>query len=163
VGQGAPPQPTTLLPGAFDASSDSSFPYPVETAQPSDEVPLGLLKQLAKEAAIVAVCELESLDDLYNQPKDIYHLFVVGCRDPITWVGPKQTGRLRFLWQVEKGSRVPAPHSKLLVLLTQRRDVGSAPQGVNWVALDIGVFRFSEGALQRLESVLSRKTLGAKR
>ena len=139
---------------ALDAYADAASPYRYDEASPPDKVPLGLLKHLAKEADLIALCNFDSFSDLYDSPKDIYHLFNVNCTNAEVWRGPTQSQSLRFLWHVEKGGRLPRPGSQLLVLLAKRRDLLDPPQDVPWAALDIGVFRFSPRALAKLKPQL---------
>ncbi|MCG5052480.1 MAG: hypothetical protein KA712_05935 [Myxococcales bacterium] len=137
-----------------DAGPEASAPPPTFTNLPLDHAPVQLIRQLSKEADVTAVCELGSLVDRYGAPNDIYHLFDVECLNADAWRGRLPGSTVHFLWHVEKGARVPAKHERLLVLLERRKDHLQPPRDVDWVALDVGVFRLSPAALGKLSTVL---------
>jgi len=134
-----------------DASVPVASPgYPVDTGQPKDAFNEQLLRTLAREAAAVVVCRLQSLTDIFPQHRDPDVFYDAACEVTESIAGSPKDKPLHFIWQVERGNRMPPPQSDLLVYLKARKKPIDGPPELKWVALDTGVMHYTPTLKERL-------------
>jgi hypothetical protein len=122
--------------------------YPVDTSAPKDFFSDALLRTLAREASAIVVCKLEGLTDVFPDRREPDTFYDAACHVTEVRAGAVGTEALHFVWQVERGSRMPPPGSELLVYLKRRKEPLDGPPPLKWGALDTGVMRYTE-ALRR--------------
>jgi hypothetical protein len=117
--------------------------YPIDTSPPRDFFDERLLRTLAREASATVVCTLLGLVDVYPEQKDPDVFYDASCEILKVISGSPKGKLLHFIWQVERGSRMPPPRSPLLVYLKARKEPFDGPPLLKWVALDAGVLRYT--------------------
>lgn len=122
--------------------------YPVDTSPPKDFFSDALLRTLAREASAIVACRLRGLTDVFPDRREPDTFYDADCDVTEVRAGSVGTDAFHFVWQVERGSRMPPPGSELLVYLKRRKEPLDAPPALKWVALDTGVMRYTE-ALRR--------------
>jgi len=109
------PQPSPPAAAATDPG------YPVDTRPPKDFFSDQLLKTLGKEATATVVCRLQGLTDVFPDHKEPDTFYDASCEVVEVLRGPIESKTLNFIWQVERGNRMPPPQSELLVYLKARK------------------------------------------
>ena len=117
--------------------------YPVDTSPPKDFFDDRLLRTLAREASATVVCTLIGLVDIFPEQKDPDVFYDATCEILKVISGSPKGKPFHFIWQVERGSRMPPPQSPLLVYLKARKGPFDGPPPLKWVALDTGVLRYT--------------------
>lgn len=126
-----------------DGGAAASSGYPVDTSTPKDFVSDKLLATLAKEASAIAVCRLQELTDVFPEHREPDTFYDASCAIQEVLRGTLEGEPLHFIWQVERGNRMPPPQSELLVYLKARKQPLDGPPPLKWVPLDTGVFRYT--------------------
>jgi hypothetical protein len=162
-----PPAPASTgpAPSAAPASSApaSSPPaatdpgYPVDTRPPKDFFSDQLLKTLGKESTATVVCRLQGLTDVFPDHKEPDTFYDASCEVVEVLRGPIESKSLNFIWQVERGNRMPPPQSELLVYLKARKEPLDGPPPLKWVALDTGVMRYTPALQERIRKSFRKK------
>lgn len=127
--------------------------YPVDTTEPKDFFDDRLLRALGREASAVIVCKLAGLFDLFPKQHDPDVFYEAACDVEQVVTGRMATGQIHFVWQVERGSRLPPPGAELLVYLKARKQPLDAPPPLTWVSLDTGVLRWTPKLAARFSHV----------
>ena len=135
--------------------------YPVDTRPPKDFFSDQLLKTLGKEATATVVCRLQGLTDVFPDHKEPDTFYDASCevvevlRGPIDAIALGKT--LNFVWQVERGNRMPPPQSELLVYLKARKEPLDGPPPLKWVALDTGVMRYTPALQEKIRKTFQEE------
>jgi hypothetical protein len=127
--------------GAADGRAPAH--YPVDESAPKDFFDDRLLRTLNREAAAVVVCRLLDLVDTFPERREPDTFYDASCEVSDVIRGRTGRGVVHFIWQVERGSRMPPPGAELLAYLKARPVPLDAPPPVRWVALDTGVLRYT--------------------
>jgi len=148
----AAPAPAAVQNPVIDAgtSATSSPGYPVDSSPPRDFFSEALLRTLAREASASVVCKLRGLTDVFGDRKEPDVFYDATCDVTEVRAGSVGSESLHFIWQVERGSRMPPPDSELLVYLKARKEPLDRPPYLKWVALDAGVMRYTEALRRKL-------------
>jgi hypothetical protein len=129
--------------GVSSPSRSGGASYPVDTRPPKDFFSKKLLRALAREASARVVCRLLGLIDLFPKLRDPDVFYDASC-DIVEIISGAPEGKpFHFVWQVERGSRMPPPQSELLVYLKTRKSAPEGLSGLKWIALDAGVMRYT--------------------
>ncbi len=134
---------------------------PSTPARPGDFFSDPLLKTLGKEATATVVCRLQGLTDVFPDHKEPDTFYDASCevvevlRGPSDGIAPGKT--LDFVWQVERGNRMPPPRSELLVYLKGRKEPLDGPPPLKWVALDTGVMRYTPALQEKIRKTFRKK------
>jgi hypothetical protein len=122
----------------------------VDTRPPKDFFSAKLLRTLAREASARVVCRLRGLTDLFPELHDPDVFYDASC-DIVEIISGAPDGKpFHFVWQVERGSRMPPPQSELLVYLKTRKSPADGLSGLKWIALDAGVMRYTPALRNRV-------------
>jgi hypothetical protein len=149
--------PITSALGAKDASAGAP---PSDTRPPKDFFSDQLLLTLAREASATVVCRLLGLTDVFAERREPDVFFDVACEVVQVVRRPRRAldgTPLHFIWQVERGSRMPVPQSELLVYLKARKEPFDGPPSVKWVALDTGVMRYTPALQEKIRGMTRKK------
>jgi hypothetical protein len=138
VATAPPPLPAPQL------APSASVGYPVDMDPPKDLHHESLLRTLHREAAAVVVCELQGLRDVYGDKGAPDIFYDATCNVSEVLKGKVPTGSLHFIWQVDRDARMPPPGSEMLACLKALREPVPEAPGLKWIALDTGVFRYTE-------------------
>jgi hypothetical protein len=136
--------------GRASGISTDSPGYPVDMSTPKDFFTDRLLRTLAREASATVVCRLLGLVDAFPQQKDPDVFYDASCEVLEVIAGRPNNQTLHFIWQVERGNRMPPPQSELLVYLKARKEPLDGPPLLKWVALDTGVLRYTPALKERI-------------
>ena len=157
-----PSRPAPSAPAASPPAATAADPgYPVDTRPPKDFFSDQLLKTLGKEATATVVCRLQGLTDVFPDHKEPDTFYDASCevvevlRGPIDAIALGKT--LNFVWQVERGNRMPPPQSELLVYLKARKEPLDGPPPLKWVALDTGVMRYTPALQEKIRKTSRKK------
>jgi hypothetical protein len=135
--------------------------YPVDTRPPKDFFSDPLLKTLGKESTATVVCRLQGLTDVFPDHKEPDTFYDASCEVVEVLRGAiddKTAGKtLNFIWQVERGNRMPPPQSELLVYLKARKEPLDGPPPRKWVALDTGVMRYTPALQEKIRKTFRKK------
>jgi hypothetical protein len=136
--------------------------YPVDERPPKDFFSEALLRTLARESSAAVVCRLLGLVDALPQFKDpdIFYDATCAITRVVSGKGIDGEHPLHFIWQVERGNRMPPPQSELLVYLKARREPLTQPPPLKWIALDTGVLRYTPALKRRIERKVKGKAAG---
>ena len=145
------PQPSPPAAAATDPG------YPVDTRPPKDFFSDPLLKTLGKEATATVVCRLQGLTDVFPDHKEPDTFYDASCEVVDVLRGPIEGKILSFVWQVERGNRMPPPQSELLVYLKARKEPLDGPPPLKWVALDTGVMRYTPALQEKIRKMFRKK------
>jgi hypothetical protein len=148
----APTQPAAPAPSTIAAPG-----YPVDPKPPKDFVSDPLLKTLGKEAKATVVCRLQGLTDVFPDHKEPDTFYDASCDVIEVLRGPIEGKTLDFIWQVERGNRMPPPQSELLVYLKARKEPLDGPPPLKWVALDTGVLRYTPALQEKIRKTFRKK------
>jgi hypothetical protein len=118
--------------------------YPVDPNPPKDFHDEALLRTLARESAAAVICRLQGLQDSVPGSTDPDIFYAANCETSEVFKGPLRTGPFRFIWQVERDSRMPPRGSELLVFVKARKEPLPQEPALRWTALDTGVLRYTE-------------------
>jgi hypothetical protein len=99
----------------------SSAAYPVDTSPPTDFFNDKWLRTLTLESEVVVVCRLKGLLDTQPDRREPDIFYDAACDILEIVRGPLSAKTVHFIWQVERGNRMPPPESDLLVFLKRRR------------------------------------------
>jgi hypothetical protein len=154
-----PPSAPASAPGAPVAGSPTATDpgYPVDTRPPKDFFSDQLLKTLGKEATATVVCRLQGLTDVFPDHKEPDTFYDASCEVVEVLRGPIEGRTLNFVWQVERGNRMPPPQSELLVYLKARKEPLDGPPPLKWVALDTGVMRYTPALQEKIRKMFRKK------
>jgi hypothetical protein len=154
--------PAPRAPAASPPAATATDPgYPVDTRPPKDFFSDQLLKTLGKEATATVVCRLQGLTDVFPDHKEPDTFYDASCevvevlRGPVDGISLGKT--LNFVWQVERGNRMPPPQSELLVYLKARKEPLDGPPPLKWVALDTGVMRYTPALQEKIRKTFRKK------
>lgn len=125
---------------ASDATATTG--YPVNLSAPKDSYNEELLRVLKSEASATVACRLLDLNDVFPREQDPDIFYDAACEVFEVFAGSLDGKPLHFIWQVERGARMPPPQSELLVYLKQRKAPLDGPPALKWVALDAGVMAY---------------------
>jgi len=155
----APPAPPSAAPAASPPPPAAADPgYPVDTRPPKDFFSDQLLKTLGKEATATVVCRLQGLTDVFPDHKEPDTFYDASCEVVEVLRGPSDLGKtVNFVWQVERGNRMPPPQSELLVYLKARKEPLDGPPPLKWVALDTGVMRYTPALQEKIRKTFRKK------
>lgn len=134
--------------------------YPVDASPPKDFFSEALLRTLTREASAIVVCRLRGLTDVFPDRREPDTFYDGDCDVTEVRAGSVGTGAIHFVWQVERGSRMPPPGPELLVYLKRRKEPLLAPPTLNWVALDTGVMRYTDTLRRKLGQASHRPKKG---
>lgn len=148
----AVPAPTAAQKSVSDAgtSATSSTAYPVDSSPPRDFFSDALLRTLNREAAARVVCTLTGLTDVFGDRREPDTFYDAACDVTEVQMGSIGLEPLHFVWQVERGSRMPPPGAELLVYLKARKEPLDRAPYLKWVALDTGVMRYTDALRRKL-------------
>jgi hypothetical protein len=119
-----------------------------------------LLRTLAREASATVVCRLLGLTDVFADRREPDVFYDAACEIVRVVRGPRgaiDRGPLHFIWQVERGSRMPPLQSELLVYLKARKEPLDGPPALKWVALDTGVLRYTPALQEKIRGMTGKK------
>ena len=158
-------QPSSWPPSsssATAASAPSAAPaftvdYPVDTRPPKDFFNDDLLRTLTREASLVIVCSLQGLHDILEDSSYPDIFYAATCDVSEVLKGSLPLGPVRFIWQVERGSRMPPPGSELLVYLKARHERMKEDPLLKWLAIDTGVMSYTNALRVKLHQYQKKK------
>ncbi len=146
----------------MDASSaPQKLPIHFDTEPPKDDIDVPLLKTVAREASLVADCQVADYKDVTPFADEIYVYLDVGCSNVKAWKGKWQGGELHFLWQIERQSHVPPTNANILVFLKPRKRPITDIPSIEWVAVETGLFDLTP-KLRKIGPSIVRQTNKAK-
>ncbi len=163
TGPSAQPSPasSSATPAPRPPAANTTAPgYPVDTTPPKDFFSDKLLKTLGKEATATVVCRLRGLTDVFPDHKEPDTFYDASCEVVDVLRGPdalREGKTLDFIWQVERGNRMPPPQSELLVYLKARKEPLDGPPALRWVALDTGVMRYTPALQEKIRKTFRKK------
>ena len=132
------------------AEASTAATYPVDYSPPKDFFDDELIRILAREASATVACRLVSLTDVFPQWKDPDVFYDAECDVFEVIAGHPDEKPLHFIWQVERGNRMPPLQSELLVYLKQRKAPLDGPPPLKWVAVETGVMRYTPVLKERM-------------
>ena len=157
----AAPLPPTDSPNRPADTGPTPTPgYPVDTSPPKDFFSDALLRTLAREASASVVCKLKGLTDVFADKEEPDVFYDAACEVTEVRTGSVGSEPLHFIWQVERGARMPPPGSELLVYLKLRKQPLDGPLPLKWVALDTGVMRYTDALRRKLGQAPRRPKKG---
>jgi hypothetical protein len=118
--------------------------YPVDPGPPKDFHDDALLRTLSRESTAAVICRIDGLRDIMAGSTDPDIFYAATCEAFEVLKGPLRPGPFRFIWQVERDSRLPPLGSDLLVYLKTRKEPLPQEPNLRWTALDTGVLRYTE-------------------
>ena len=118
--------------------------YPIDDAPPKDFFDERLLRTLNREANAVVVCRLIDLVDAFPGRKEPDIFYNADCDVSETIRGRVSKGPVHFVWQVERGSRMPPRGAEILAYLKARKHQLDGRPAVGWIAVDTGVLRYTD-------------------
>lgn len=139
------------------SAASAQATYPVDTSPPKDLFNEGLLRTLSREASAAVVCRLLGLVDVFPQQKDPDVFYDATCELTESISRAPKDKSLHFIWQVERGSRLPPLGSELLVYLKKRKLPLDGGPPLRWVALDTGVLRYTPALKARIHRGAKKK------
>jgi len=144
VSSAVPPSRADHSAPAGGAVAAASTDYPVDPSPPKDFHDDALLRTLARESVAVIICRLRGLQNIFVGTTDPDIFYAATCDVSEVLKGALPRDALRFIWQVERESRMPPPGSELLVHLKMRKERLQEDPDLKWVAIDTGVLRYTE-------------------
>ncbi|HET6149843.1 MAG TPA: hypothetical protein VFH68_20050 [Polyangia bacterium] len=134
--------------------------YPIDTRPPKDFFSDQLLRTLGREASATVVCRLQGLTDIFSDRHEPDVFYDAECEIAQVVRGSRGAlgaSPLHFIWQVERGSRMPPPRSELLVYLKARKEPLENAPPIKWAALDTGVMRYTPALRERIAGMTRKK------